>query len=54
MTLGCGSLERITSGEREIEPLCLAVDRRLVAIQEDQAGVLVFNDYILSTTTRGL
>ncbi len=28
--------------------------RRLVAIQEDQAGVLVFDSYILSTTERGL
>jgi len=37
------------------EPLCLARwERRQVAIQEDQAEVLVFNDYILSTTTRGL
>ena len=48
------AVEEITSREREIEPLCLVGDGRRVAIQEDQAGVLVFHGYILSTTQRGL
>ncbi len=41
--------------EKGIEPLDLASEEnRQVTIQEDQDGVLVFNDYILNTTRRGL
>ena len=44
----------IQDEEKQMQPLCLAGSRRRVVVQEDQAEVLVFNDYILSITVRGL
>ncbi len=43
-----------TSIERERALRSRSVEETMVVIQEDQAGVLVFIDYILSTTQGGL
>ncbi len=48
----CSEYGRGHEWRKGVEPLCLARDRRWVAIQEDQAGVLVFDDYILNTTMK--